>query len=249
MILSQIYRTLKSLNLIKSSTKKFDIRPLRSINTKNYKIVKVSSFFGFNFSPPVEARMNNSLITYLQLLAPIPEGDQTLIMASFRKRIAKEGEYLFKGGYVCTEMFFICSGVLKITVADEKGADITHYFIKENQFCTILKSFDNSVNAPENIVAACDAEVLVVNRRELLALYQKLPYLKTLIDQITQQRLLDKIQVRNSYLGKDAASRYKLFMMQQSDIALRVSLQDIASYLEITPQSLSRIRKNPLIGI
>ncbi len=183
--------------------------------------------------------MNNSLITYLQLLAPIPEGDQTLIMASFRKRIAKEGEYLFKGGYVCTEMFFICSGVLKITVTDEKGADITHYFIKENQFCTILKSFDNSVNAPENIVAACDAEVLVVNRRELLALYQKLPYLKTLIDQITQQRLLDKIQVRNSYL----------FMMQQSDIALRVSLQDIASYLEITPQSLSRIRKNPLIGI
>jgi CRP-like cAMP-binding protein len=139
--------------------------------------------------------------------------------------------------------------VLKITVADEKGTDITHYFIKENQFCTILKSFDNGVNAPENIVAACDAEVLAVSRRELLTLYQKLPYLKTLIDQITQQRLLDKIQLRNSYLGKDAATRYKLFMMQQSDIALRVSLQDIASYLEITPQSLSRIRKNPLIGI
>ena len=193
--------------------------------------------------------MNNSLIPYLQVLAPIPEGDQKLIMASFRKRIAKEGEYLFKGGHVCTEMFFICSGVLKITVADEKGTDITHYFIKENQFCTILKSFDNGVNAPENIVAACDAEVLAVSRRKLLALYQKLPYLKTLIDQITQQRLLDKIQLRNSYLGKDAATRYKLFMMQQSDIALRVSLQDIASYLEITPQSLSRIRKNPLTGI
>jgi CRP-like cAMP-binding protein len=70
-----------------------------------------------------------------------------------------------------------------------------------------------------------------------------------LIDQITQQRLLDKIQLRNSYLGKDAATRYKLFMTQQSDIALRVSLQDIASYLEITPQSLSRIRKNQLTGI
>jgi CRP-like cAMP-binding protein len=195
------------------------------------------------------ARMNNFLITYLQLLAPIPEGDQKLIMASFRKRIAREGEYLFEGGSVCTEMFFICSGVLKITVSGEKGTDITHYFIKENQFCTILKSFDNGVNALENIVAACDAEVLAVSKRELLALYQKLPYLKTMIDQITQQRLLDKIQLRNSYLGKDAATRYKLFIMQQSDIALRVSLQDIASYLEITPQSLSRIRKNLLTGI
>jgi len=39
-------------------------------------------------------------------------------------------------------------------------------------------------------------------------------------------------------------TRYKLFMMRQPDIALRVSLKDIASYLEITPQSLSRIRKN-----
>lgn len=191
-----------------------------------------------------DIHMNNSLIDYLELLAPIPEAEQKSIMASFIKKTFNEGEYLFKGGSVCTEMFFICSGVLKITVASEKGVDITHYFIKENQFCTILKSFDNCVNAPENIVAASDAEVLVVSRRDLVELYQKLPYLKALIDQVTQQRLLDKIQLRNSYLGKDAATRYKLFMIQQSDIALRVSLQDIASYLEITPQSLSRIRKN-----
>jgi CRP-like cAMP-binding protein len=188
--------------------------------------------------------MNNSLIAYLQFSAPIPEADHKLIMASFRKKTVTEGEYLFKGGSVCTEMFFINSGVLKITIASEKGVDITHYFIKENQFCTILKSFDNGVNTPENIVAASDAEVLVVNRKDLLELYQRLPYLKTLIDQITQQRLLDKIQLRNSYLGKDAATRYELFMTQQHDIASRVSLQDIASYLEITPQSLSRIRKN-----
>jgi CRP-like cAMP-binding protein len=64
-----------------------------------------------------------------------------------------------------------------------------------------------------------------------------------LIDRITYQRLLDKIQIRNAYLGQDSATRYKLFMEQEPDIALRVPLKDIASYLEITPQSLSRIRK------
>ena len=188
----------------------------------------------------------NTLIKYLQLLTAIPEKDQELISAAFKRRVAKEGEYLFTGGRVCAEMFFICSGVLKITVTNEKGADITHYFIRENQFCTILNSFNNEVIATENIIAACDVDVLIVSKKELHSLYQELPYLKTLIEQIAQQRLLDKIQLRNSYLGKDSATRYKLFMMQQSDIALRVSLQDIASYLEITPQSLSRIRRNLL---
>jgi CRP-like cAMP-binding protein len=86
--------------------------------------------------------------------------------------------------------------------------------------------------------------VLAISRTKLLALYEQLPYLKTLIDQITQRALLEKIQVRNAYLGQDSASRYKLFMMRQADIALRVPLNDVASYLGITPQSLSRIRRN-----
>ncbi|HEY9045300.1 MAG TPA: Crp/Fnr family transcriptional regulator [Ohtaekwangia sp.] len=190
--------------------------------------------------------MNNALIAYLLSQTPIPEEDRVLIGDAFTPRSFKEGDYLFTGGKVCNDMFFICSGVLKITITNEKGIDVTHYFVKENQFCTILNSFENGLVAYENIIAACDAEVLAVNRRELLVLYERLPYMKTLIDRITQQRLLDKIQIRNSYLGKDSASRYKLFMTLQPDIALRVPLQDIASYLEITPQSLSRIRKNLL---
>jgi CRP-like cAMP-binding protein len=68
--------------------------------------------------------------------------------------------------------------------------------------------------------------------------------LKSLIDEINQQRLLEKIKTRNAYLGLDSAARYRLFLNTQADIALRVSLTDIASYLGITPQSLSRIRKD-----
>lgn len=98
--------------------------------------------------------------------------------------------------------------------------------------------------ADENIVAACPTEVLSITKAGLLALYKKLPYLEKLIDQITQQALLDKIKIRNTYLGYDSSTRYKLFLIQQSDIALKVSLSDVASYLGITQQSLSRIRKN-----
>jgi len=141
-------------------------------------------------------------------------------------------------------MFFVCRGVLRIKVINEQGNEVTHFFLKDNQFCTILNSFNNQVIAHESIQAACDAEVLVISRSKLDQLYACIPYLKALITQITHQSLLDKIALRNSYLGHDSTTRYKLFMEQQQAVALQVPLADIASYLGITPQSLSRIRKN-----
>ncbi|MDB5008234.1 MAG: Crp/Fnr family transcriptional regulator [Mucilaginibacter sp.] len=188
--------------------------------------------------------MNNPLISYLQLFRFIGVEDQQLIITLFESRIYKEGSCLFHSGSVCRERFFICKGVLKIAVQNEKGNEVTHFFLKENQFCTILNSFNKEVPAEESIQAACDTEVLAISKSKLLALYEKLPYLKDLIEQITQQALLDKIQIRNAYLGHDSATRYRLFMMRQPEIALRVPLSDVASYLGITPQSLSRIRKN-----
>lgn len=188
--------------------------------------------------------MSNPLITYLRLFKPITAEDQELIASYFERTVFKEGDTLFKGGKTCQELFFVCNGVLRILAINEKGVEVTHFFVKENQLCTILHSFNNQVPANESIEAACDTEVLRITKARLSDLYRKVSYLKELIDQIMQQRLLDKIQMRNAYLGEDSAGRYKLFIMQQSDIALRVSLKDIASYLGITPQSLSRIRKN-----
>jgi len=160
------------------------------------------------------------------------------------RRSYTEGDYLFKAEKICREMFFICNGVLRIKVINEQGNEVTHFFLKENQFCTILNSFNNQVIAYESIQAACDAEALVISRAALDKLYLQIPYLKALITQITHQSLLDKIALRNSYLGHDSTTRYKLFMEQQAAIARQVPLSDIASYLGITPQSLSRIRKN-----
>jgi CRP-like cAMP-binding protein len=188
--------------------------------------------------------MANQLVGYLELFSSISHHDIELITDSFQSRSFTEGEYLLNPNHVCKELFFICKGIVRIVVQNEKGNEVTHFFLKENQFCTILKSFDNQTVATEGIMAACDAEVLAISRTRLLALYEKLPHLKGLIDQIIHQGLLDKINLRNSYLGHDSAARYKLFVMQQADVAMRVPLRDIASYLGMTQQSLSRIRKN-----
>ncbi len=188
--------------------------------------------------------MPHQLISFLQSFKHIPLEDHDLIIAAFEQKIFNEGDYLFKGTQVCRQLFFITDGVLRIMVRNEKGNEVTHYFLRENYFCTILNSFINQVPAHESIQAACKTTALVISHAKLFTLYEQLPYLKELIDDITHKALLEKIQIRNNYLGQDSTARYKLFMEKQADIARRVPLNDIASYLGITPQSLSRIRKN-----
>jgi len=188
--------------------------------------------------------MRNELISFLKLFRDIPVGDEALIAKVFEYRTYKEGEYLFKAGKACRELFFVCKGILRIKVINESGNEVTHFFVRENKLCSILNSFNNNVIANESIQAACDAEVLAIKRTALDELYFQLPYLKPLITEIVQQALLDKIAVRNAYLGQEATTRYKMFLIRQPEIAYRVPLSDIASYLGITPQSLSRIRKN-----
>ncbi|MDE1192820.1 MAG: Crp/Fnr family transcriptional regulator [Arachidicoccus sp.] len=185
-----------------------------------------------------------SFINFLKLFRNISATDEAIIADNLQTRNVNEYEILLQQGKTAKELFFICKGVLKIVSVNEKGKDVTQFFLKENQFCTVLNSFNNNVPANESIVAACNTELVLFSKEKLLQVYKAIPYFKESIHSITQQALLDKIAIRNSYLGEDAQTRYQKFILQQPEIALRVSLSDIASYLGITQQSLSRIRKN-----
>jgi CRP-like cAMP-binding protein len=184
------------------------------------------------------------LFQYLSQFRTIPQADIDLIQPELSYLTVAEDEYLLKEGNVSNKLYFICRGILRIATQNEQGNVVTHFFLKENQLVTILDSFQRNTPSKESILAACETEVIVLSKSSLLFLYEKVNYLKELIDTITQQRLMEKIPIRNAYLGHDATTRYQLFLQHQPDIAQRVSLRDIASYLGITQQSLSRIRKN-----
>src|SRR5450432_1985043 len=168
------------------------------------------------------------LFNFLQLFKEIPQKDIDVIgeQLSF-KEVDADTELLHEGN-IAKEMFFICKGILKIVSINEKGNSVTQFFLKENQFCTILNSFTNNVPAHESIITACDCELIVLAKEKLHSLYNLLPYLKELIDSITHQTLMEKIATRNAYMGEDATTRYLKFIQRQPDIALRVPLSDVA---------------------
>ena len=189
-------------------------------------------------------QMFDKFFNFLKEYKHIPPSDIELISMHLQLRYAREGDVLLDKGEYARELFFITQGVLKIVVTNTKGDSITQFFIPENRLCSILTSFYNHIPASEGIVAACDTELIVLTQKSLAIIYENVSYFKSLLSDIMQQALLAKIQQRSKYLGEDATSRYHTFLLHQPDIALRVSLNDIASYLEITPQSLSRIRRS-----
>jgi len=187
--------------------------------------------------------MENLLVNYLEQLRPIPAADRKIITEHFTLKTFKEGEFLVKPDKIARELFFVCSGVIRIGSANHKGVELTHYFYNENHLVSILQSFNEEIETTAYIQASCNAEVLSISKDKLMHLYKELPYLKGLIDHQHQLNLINKVNMRNTYLGEEAQNRYKIFLAQHPDIVLRVSQKDIASYLGITPQSLSRIRK------
>ena len=187
--------------------------------------------------------MQEHIIEYLNLFRKINDQDETLILNSFKKVQYKIGEHLSKPGEITSKLFFINKGILKITIPDEEERLITYFFLKEHQFMSFLYSLYGGLPTEQGLQAACGVEVLVIEKKGLLALYLEVPYLKELIDKIAYLAMVDMIKMKNSYLAGGSLKRYELFLKNQPEVALNVMQIDIASYLGIAPQSLSRIRK------
>ncbi|WP_345990396.1 Crp/Fnr family transcriptional regulator [Chryseobacterium sp. Chry.R1] len=191
--------------------------------------------------------MKKDIQTFHQFLNSIGEistQDFDLICQYMEIKEMGVGTILLQEGKIAKDLFFVLDGILKIVSTNEKGNEVIHFFIKENKFCTILYSFTDEVISREEIIAATSARVLVFSRKNLNELFEKLPHFKNLIENITQKTLMEKIKARNHLMGEEATIRYHKFISNHPDLMLKVPLSDVASYLGITQQSLSRIRKN-----
>ncbi|HMI01030.1 MAG TPA: Crp/Fnr family transcriptional regulator [Pedobacter sp.] len=166
-----------------------------------------------------------------------------IISAQCQLETYKEGEYLHPANKTLKRLFWVKKGVVRIGSINEKGVDLTHYFYDEEHLVAIVQSFDEEIPTEAFIQASCDAEIYSVTREVLLDLYQQFPVIRQAINGEIKRHMIEKINVRNQYLGLEAEEKYRHFLNSQPGIAKRVPLRHIAEYLGITPQSLSRIRR------
>ena len=170
--------------------------------------------------------------------------DEFAICASFfvPKKLRKK-QFLLHEGEVCKHIGFVNSGCLRQYTIDSKGAEHIIQFAIADWWVSDLNSFLSGKPATENIDALDDSEVLLLEksaRDELLNACPKMEkFFRILIEAnhvATHQRIADS-------LSTTAEERYLNFIKTYPKIFEQVPQNQIASYLGITPQSLSRIRK------
>src|SRR5215471_4474898 len=153
------------------------------------------------------------------------------------------GEFLLREGEVCKYESFITKGCLKTYYVDENGLDHIVDFLVEEWWADDLYSFFTSTASTSNIQAIENTELLQISKTNLEMLYQKIPKFERFFRILFQNAYISQKTQINLMLSASAEERYILFIKQKPYAEQRFSQKDIASYLGITPQFLSAMKK------
>ena len=159
------------------------------------------------------------------------------------KRTVSKKQNLLNHGSVCRFVAFINKGCLRSYSVDANGIEHITQFGVENHWIADLYSFLNQTPATLNIEAVEDSEVLLLDFSNLEKLYKSIPGLERYFRILFQNAYTSTQRRLNSTLSISAADRYNELITSYPELIRRVPLIHIASYLGITPESLSRIRK------
>ena len=181
----------------------------------------------------------------LQLDAILSENEIDRSLPYFKVIELKKGDYLSKEGEVCRMITIVQKGVLR-SFYDKDGEQLTTYFNIEGSIATALRSFLKEVPALENIQALSHVQLISIQKSDLMRLYHEIPSWNKLA-RIVMERLYVSMEERSISLQYDTATeRYLKFIDDYPHVINQVPLQYIASFIGITPETLSRIRKNLL---
>lgn len=204
-----------------------------------------------NCSPSIDQmRMSFSsifmkkLIDHIQMYGDLNEQQLNFITNKASCSSILKDEYFSEVGKVPKQVAFLLEGVFRLSYYNDKGAEITNYFIDGNQFVVDYEKFEAKLPATENLQAVTDCELLLFSKNDWDEICATIDGWPKIADKMYRKCLLDTIEKRSPLVSEDATTRYLLFLKKFPHLANRIPLSYIASYLGITQQSFSRIRKN-----
>lgn len=168
--------------------------------------------------------------------------EKEILEEAFKPRSVPKKFKLVEEGKVATEMYFIRQGLIRLYYSKE-GEEITGFIFQENLFASSLESLLMKTPSIQTLETLEDCELLCISAPRLEKLYEELPKVNILTRKVAEQRFINGQQILASFILDTPEERYQKFLAQHADLLQRVPQYVIASYLGITPVSLSRIRK------
>lgn len=160
-----------------------------------------------------------------------------------RHKKLRKRQYLLQAGDVCKVETFVIKGCLRAYTVDDKGHEHIAMFAIEGWWISDFYSLLTGSEAAQNIDALEDSEVFCIEKTDLENLYLQVPKFERLFRILLQNAFVAHQQRILAGISQTAEERYKSFIGKYPTIEQRVPQHQIASYLGITPETISRIRK------
>jgi len=186
----------------------------------------------------------DEFINYILQFGDLNKQQLTFITGRAKKLELPKEDYFSEAGKIPKYVGFLLKGVVRFCYYNNKGKDITHSFVEENNFVSDQQRFEAQIISSEYIQAETDCELLVFSKKDWDEIGNTIVSWKTIEHLVLKNCLLKAIERRSPLVSEDATNRYVLFNQHFPGLVNRVPLSHVASYLGITQPSLSRIRRN-----
>lgn len=187
--------------------------------------------------------MFDVLRAYFERSFPVTEENFRLLKSVMSSRRLKKGEFLLREGEVAKYGAFVAKGILRSYVIDNKGKEHIIQFAPENWWISDKSGLTDGSPSTFFIDAIEDSEIVLIDIKGHQMLLEKLPGYAESFRTGIQKRAAAKDQRIVDSLTSTAEERYNDFLQTYPSIAQRVPQHMLASYLGITPETVSRIRK------
>jgi CRP-like cAMP-binding protein len=170
------------------------------------------------------------------------DDDLALLQSIFTTRTIRRKMYFLQAGDPSVELAMVMKGLFRSFHIDEEGKDVTKYFYPEGSKLFSYKAYITKENSKYSIQALEDSEILVAKISDFEETVKSNLRLLVFYKKILDDALIMKEEHASSFKLLTNAERYKQFLAQYPGLEKRVKQHQLASYLGITPVSLSRIR-------
>ncbi len=186
--------------------------------------------------------INPKFVEYFRQTFAFTEEEFSLFLSSFQLKKVCKKDYYLRAGDVCRSKAYLNKGCARHFVVDEKGHERILFFSFEDWWLGDFESYYSGNPGTNFIQMLEDSELLVISKENFEKAELKIPKLK---QWYTSKMLRSAIATRNrieEMKTTSAEERYLMLLEKHPAIFQRIPLQYIASYLNIEPQSLSRMR-------
>jgi CRP-like cAMP-binding protein len=184
--------------------------------------------------------VNHSIRT-IKELTDFTDKELTTVLKHLEEKNIKRKTSLLKAGQIAKEVYYIISGCIRLFY-EKDGEDISAYFFTEQMFAGAYDSFTSQKPSRHFIETLEDCKVLVISYVALQTLYREFPRMNQFVRKVLEERFISLHELFTSQILDSPEERYVNLVKQRPDLLLRVPQHQIATFLGVTPVSLSRIR-------